>query len=115
MTSITIDGIEGQLEKRVNNDGNVNVAEWKGRDVIVLLKPRTYGQFDNAELQARVFDTTREFTKDDLLLEIEKELHLDADLTGYNDTDGTIDKTALSTILLGIRRLKENSIPRSDD
>lgn len=113
MVSVQIEGVEGQLERTVDSSGRIYISEWKGREVIVLLKPRTYGYFDNTELKSKVGEIIDRYMKDELLMEIEKELSLDVEMTGYNPTDGTIDKGALGRILAGIWRLKERSIPKS--
>ena len=72
-----------------------------------------YGSFGNSEIRIKGQEIIDECRKDALLPEVEKELQFDPDLTGHNETDGAIDRNELGKILIGIRRPKDNSIPKN--
>jgi hypothetical protein len=106
MSTVTIDGVRGQLERRVDSNGRIFIGEWRNQDIIVLLRPRSYAGLSNARIDEEAAELAKKFKKDGLLIEVESELGLDLIASGYNPSDGTITKEALARIFMGIRRLK---------
>jgi hypothetical protein len=106
MAIVTVKGVLGQLDRRVDENGRIYLGEWRNQEVIVLLKPKDYTGYSNEKIKAEVDDVIRKFKKDALLIAVERELGLDRELVGYNPDDGTISKETLARIYLGIRRLK---------
>jgi hypothetical protein len=63
-------------------------------------------KISNQEIAARLPEIMRKHLKDQLLIEVEKELGLDPMALGYNSADGTFKKESMAEVLLGIWRLK---------
>ena len=107
MAEITLKGVKGQLERTVDDQGRIYVGEWKGQDVVVLLRLREYEKITNQQIADEIPSIMKRFKKDDLLRDIEKELGLEVTARGYNPDDGTFSKDSMAEILLGIWRLKK--------
>jgi len=107
MAEITLRGVKGQLERTVDDQGRIYVGEWKGKDVVVLLRLREYEKITNQQVVDEIPSIIKRFKKDDLLRAIEKELGLEVTARGYNRDDGTFNKDSMAEILLGIWRLKK--------
>ena len=107
MTDVTVKGVKGQLERVVDDQGRIYVGEWKGQDVLVLLRPQQYENITNDRIIKEIPALIKRFKKDELLREAEKELGLEVTARGYNSDNGTFDKESIAEILLGIRRLKD--------
>lgn len=107
MAEITIRGVKGQLERTVDDQGRVYIGEWKGQDVVVLLRPKEYEKVTNEQVVSEIPAILKRFKKDDLLKEVEKELGLAVTARGYNPDDGTFNKESMAEALLGIWRLKK--------
>lgn len=109
MAEVSIKGVKGQLERTVDDQGRIYVGEWKGHDVVVLLKPRDYEKITNERILEELPAIMKRFKKDDLLREVEKELGLDVTARGYNPDDGTFSKESMAEVLLGVWRLKKQA------
>jgi hypothetical protein len=107
MAEVSLKGVKGQLERTVDDQGRIYVGEWKGQDVVVLLKPREYEKITNEQIEIEIPSIVKRFKKDDLLREVEKELGLQVVARGYRPNDGTFSKDAMAEVLLGIWRLKK--------
>ena len=106
MAEITVKGVKGQLERVVDDQGRVYVGEWKGQDVLVLLKPKEYDKVTNERIEEEIPGILKRYKKVELLKEVEKELGLPINIKGFNPVDDTFSKETMAEILLGVRRLK---------
>lgn len=106
MAEVNVKGVKGQLERVVDDQGRIYVGEWKGQDVLVLLKPKDYDKLSNERIEGEIASVLKRYKKVELLKEVEKELGLPVSSKGYNPGDGTISSETLAEILLGIWRLK---------
>jgi hypothetical protein len=63
-------------------------------------------KISNAEIERLVPPILDQYSKEELLKEVEKELGLPPTLRGFNDTDATFSKETMAEILIGVRWLK---------